>query len=76
MDLLHYYNVSSLRNNLIKLTRYAETKKMAHNSDIGAKENLKLNRLVWNIKLNDLSSAIFVTSIVKILESHVIIHIT
>ena len=39
----NYGNVKSWKNNLIKLTHYDETKKMAHNSQIvRAKENLKL----------------------------------
>ena len=44
----YYCNVSSLRNNLSKLTHYDETKKRAHDSQIViakviAKENLKLS---------------------------------
>ena len=39
-----YCNVASWRNNLINLTRYDETKKRAHDSQIvRAKENLKLS---------------------------------
>ena len=40
----NYWNVSLWRKNLIKLTHYDETKKMAHDSQIArAKENLKLS---------------------------------
>ena len=41
----NFCNVSSQRNNLVKLTHYDETQKMAHESQIAmiAKENLKLS---------------------------------
>ena len=55
----NYCNVSSQRNNIIKLTHFDETKKRAHRSDGQSyKENLKLNyggpsqRLPWNIILH------------------------
>ena len=42
--LSNYWNVSSWRNNLIKLTHFDESKKRAHDSQIvRAKENLKFS---------------------------------
>ena len=42
----NYSNVSSKRNNIIKLTHYGETEKRAHDSKIDrAKENLKLSHI-------------------------------
>ena len=44
LRLPNYCNVLSWINNLIKLTRYHETKKKAHDSEIvRAKQNLKLS---------------------------------
>ena len=43
-DSLLFFNVPSKRNNVITLTNYDETEKMAHDSQIvRAKENLKLS---------------------------------